>query len=132
MSGVFLIPKYGVVGAGYAYLLGSMAHFLGVLVGWFYLFGTSSILSLMRFVGLPLLLAGISFILLSIIRSGFNELTWYGLFGLGGLFFGLTGLLVVGTDLVFGGESPVKEILDRFRNSSRLKPYLIYIGIKSA
>jgi O-antigen/teichoic acid export membrane protein len=121
VSCVLLVPAHGVLGAGYAYLLGSTAHFLGLLFGWFYLFGASSIKGLMRSVALPILAAGIAFVLESGIRGRFTEVGWPGLFALGGLFAGMTGLFVLGADWILKGDSPSRQLLVRIGESDKLR-----------
>jgi O-antigen/teichoic acid export membrane protein len=127
LAGILLVPAYGVLGAGYAYLIGSAAHFLGLLCGWFYIFGRSSMSGLMRSVGMPLLLAGVAFALESAIRGRFPEVNWIGLFTLGGLFVGITTLLVIGVDWVIGGDSPSKRLFERIGESDKVRQLLSYI-----
>jgi O-antigen/teichoic acid export membrane protein len=127
---VLLIPTHGVMGVGYAYLLGSIAHFLGVVVGWFYMFGSSSVVPLIRSVGLPMVMGGIAFAAEIAIKRWAGELSWVGLFTLGGLFAGLTGLLVIGADWVLGGESPSKVLLERIGKSSKVDAFLGYLRAK--
>jgi O-antigen/teichoic acid export membrane protein len=121
VSCVLLVPAHGVLGAGYAYLLGSTAHFLGLLFGWFYLFGASSLKGLIRSVALPILAAGIAFVLESGIRGRFTEVGWPGLFALGGLFAGMTGLIVFGADWILKGDSPSRQLLVRIGESDKLR-----------
>ena len=121
LSAVLLVPVHGVLGVGYAYLLGSIAHFLGLLCGWHYLFGSSSMSRLLRTVGMPVLLAAIAFALQNAIRGWFAEVTWVGLFALGGLFAGLTALLVFGADWVLGGDSQSKHMLGRIEKSDKFR-----------
>lgn len=132
VAGLILIPIVGTAGVGYAYFFGSMAHLLGLLYGWFYMFGASSIVSLMRFVGFPLLWGGIAFALESAVRSMFPELTWLKLFMLGGLFAGLTALFVLGADWILGGDSPSKVFWDRISKSSKLDPLFRYFRVRRA
>ena len=127
LAGVLLVPAYGVLGAGYAYLIGSAAHFLGLLCGWFYIFGRSSVTGLMRSVGMPLVLAGVAFTLESGIRGRFTGVNWIGLFTLGGLFVGITTLLVIGVDWVLGGDSPSKRVFERIGESDKVRQLLSYI-----
>jgi len=120
-SGILLVPVLGVLGAGYAYLIGSLAHLLGLLFGWFYMFGGSSLRGLARSVCLPLLLAGVAFMAATSIRGRFSGVDWFGLFALGGLFVGITTLLVFGVDRVLGGDSLSKRFLDRIWESEKLR-----------
>ena len=113
---VILIPAHGVLGAGYAYFVGSIPWLVGLFYGFYFMFGSSSVIPLMRFVGLPLLLAGVAFTFGIAIRGWFHEVNWFGLFALGGLFAGSIGLLLFGIDWVLGGESPSKQLLERIHS----------------
>jgi O-antigen/teichoic acid export membrane protein len=126
-SGILLVPALGILGAGYAYLIGSLAHLFGLLFGWFYVFGRSSLRGLARSIGLPLLLAGVAFMVVSSIRGIFSEVDWFGLFALGGLFVGITAILVFGVDRALGGDSPSKRFLDRVGESEILRRLLNHI-----
>jgi O-antigen/teichoic acid export membrane protein len=127
LLGVILVQTHGVIGAGYAFLIGSMAHFLGLLCGWFYLFGKSSTASLLRSVGMPLLMGGVAFILEIVIRARFAEVNWFGLIVLGGLFAGITALLVLCVDWVLGGDPPSKQFFERIRESDKLRELISHI-----
>jgi O-antigen/teichoic acid export membrane protein len=125
-----LIPRYGMIGVGYAYLLGSVPSLLGLSHCWFYLFGRSAVRGLMRLVGLPLLLGGIAFAIEYAIRGCFSELTWLGLFTLGVFFTAVTGLLVVGADWVSGGaDAPSKRFLRKVRESDRMTSIFRYFRL---
>jgi O-antigen/teichoic acid export membrane protein len=119
---VALIPRFGLIGVGYSYLLASVPSLLGLLHGWFYVFGRSALLGLIRLVLLPLIVAGAAFAIEYAIRAHFfGQLTWVGLVLLGGLFTGITGVLVLGADWILGGaDSPSKQLLRRVRESNRL------------
>lgn len=127
---LILVPTHGVLGVGYACLIGSAAHFLGLLCGWFYLFGKSSMANLLRSVGMPLLMAGVAFTLEGVIRAKFTEVNWFGLFALGGLFAGITALLVFYADWVLGGDSPSKQFLKRMGESDKLRQFLSYNPVR--
>lgn len=121
LGSLLLIRKYGVIGVGYAYVLGSVPAFFGLLHGWFHMFGPSSVRSLMRLVGLPLLMAGIAFWIEQIIRGWFGGVNWFGLFGLGGLFTALTALLILAADWAAGGaDAPSKQFLEKIGKSEKL------------
>ena len=127
LAGILLVPAHGVLGAGYAYLIGSFAHLLGLLCGWFYIFGRSSVASLMRAIVLPLTLAAVAFVLENAIRVGVHEVNWIGLFMLGGLFAGMTALLVLGADWIIGGDSPSRRLCDRIGESERFRQLARYL-----
>lgn len=132
LASVILIPAHGVLGVGYAYLLGSIAPLLGLLAGWFYMFGTSSMRPLMRSVVAPLVLGGVAFLLERAIHGWFVEVGWSGLISLGVLFAGLTALIVFGADLVLGGDSPSKKLLERIVGSGKLEPVFRYFRARRA
>jgi O-antigen/teichoic acid export membrane protein len=125
-----LVPEYGALGVGYGYLISSVAWLLGLLGGWFYLFGASSWVSLIRAVGVPLLLAVLAFTIQCGIRSFFSDINWLGLFVLGGAFAGLTGLLIFGLDLLFGGDSFSGQVLKRLQESGKIGPLFRYLSAK--
>jgi O-antigen/teichoic acid export membrane protein len=128
---LILVPRYGILGVGYAYLLGSVPSLLGLLHGWFYAFGAASAPALMRSVGLPLVLAAIAFVIENTIRGCFAQLTWCGLFTLGGLFTTLTGLLIIGADWSLGGvDAPSKQFLRKLHESDRITSILRYFRLK--
>ena len=110
---LILIPAYGVLGVGYAYFIGSIPWLVGLFYGWYFMFGSSSLISLMRVVGLPLLLAGGAFTFGTAFRGWINEVNWFGLFAYGGLFAGSLGLLLFSIDWILGGESPSRHLLER-------------------
>jgi O-antigen/teichoic acid export membrane protein len=124
---VLLVPSHGVLGVGYAYLLGSLVFFIGMLFGWYYIFGKSSMTTLMRSVGLPLLLAGAAFTLGMAIRGLFTQVNWFGLFALGGLLVGLTALLVLAADCALGGNSLSKQFLERIGGSKKVRQLQTYM-----
>jgi O-antigen/teichoic acid export membrane protein len=111
---IMLVPIYGIMGVGYAYLIGSVSPLLGVLVGWCYMFGVSSVMPLIRWVIMPCVLAAGALAVEIVIRSWFGNLNWFGLLAFGGLFVGLTGVLVLGAEGSLGGqESPLKQVWER-------------------
>jgi O-antigen/teichoic acid export membrane protein len=116
-----LIPRYGILGVGYAYLLGSMPALLGLLHCWFHLYGRSSLVGLLRSVFLPILLAGAAFGLEWLILSQLGPLNWLSLFifGVGSVI--LTALLLFGADRVVGGdEAPSKQFLAKISKSRKV------------
>jgi O-antigen/teichoic acid export membrane protein len=114
-----LIPMYGVVGVGYAYLLSSIPWLVGLVCGWLYAFGRSSLAALARSAAVPVLLGGIVYAAEGMLRGEIGELTWFGLFGVGGMFACLTALLVLGVDMLIGGEAPSRKLLQRIGASSK-------------
>jgi O-antigen/teichoic acid export membrane protein len=128
---IILIPRYGLIGVGYAYLLASVPSLLGLLLAWFYAFGRWSLPSLMRLVGLPLIMASAAFAIEYAVRDHFfGQLSWFGLFVLGGSFTALTGSLVVGADWVLGGaDAPSKHFLRKVRQSDRMTSISRYLRL---
>jgi hypothetical protein len=65
------------------------------------------------------------------IRGCFAQLTWCGLFTLGGLFTTLTGLLIIGADWSLGGvDAPSKQFLRKLHESDRITSILRYFRLK--
>lgn len=129
LGSVLLIPGYGVAGVGFAYFMGSMAHFLGLVAGFLFVFGMPCLRGLLRTVGVPLVLGTASLFLEQVIRGCFLDISWVGLFALGGSFAGLVGVMLFGADLLLGGESPSRKLLERLSESSRFKPLIRYVPI---
>lgn len=117
---VLLIPSHGILGVGYAYLLGSLAPFIGVIGGWMYMFRSSSFVPLARSVGLPVAMGGLASAVEFAIRGMFPDLTWFTLFFLGGLFVVITMLFVLGADWALGGDSPSKALWNRLGESAKV------------
>jgi O-antigen/teichoic acid export membrane protein len=124
---LLLIPSYGVLGAGYAYALGSIAHLLGVTIGWVWAFRASSVPDVVRYVGVPLVVAAGAFFLENFLRSLFLALTWPGFISLGALFVCLTAILIFGTDRMIGGVSPSKEFLQQLAKIHQVEKLTRYI-----
>ena len=122
-SCVLLIPHHGILGVGYAYIIGSVAHLLGLVVGWRLIFGRASILSMTRTVALPLILGSLAFFVEKIARGWLHDLNWFGLIALGAIFAGFVGLLIFSADWILGGDSSSKKVflrIIRFNNSNKV------------
>jgi len=132
VSSLILIPSMGVLGVGYAYLLGSIAPLLGVMAGWLYLFGSSAVMALMRSVGLPLLLGAGAFMIEQGIRNYFIGMNWFELIALGGLFAALTGLLVFGVDWLLGGDSFSRKFFEQIARSEKVARLSTHFGFGRA
>lgn len=129
---LYLIPTHGVVGAGYAYVAGSSAPFLAVVVGGFYAFGRHSLYPSLRALGLPLLLGFVTCVAGLLIRSRFGELSWVGLFALGAVLLSLSAVLIVAGDWLLGGsQSPSKQLIERVLASRKYKAILRLIPVRS-
>jgi Na+-driven multidrug efflux pump len=127
LSSIRLIPQYGVKGAAYAYLAGSGATFLGVIVGGIYAFRRSSV-RLLRSVAVPIAAGLVSCLLGMSIRGHFGVLSWTGLFSLGALLLGVAGVLVVTSDLLLGGKSASsKHLLIRIATNRRCSVLLRWL-----
>jgi O-antigen/teichoic acid export membrane protein len=132
LSSLQLIPVYGVEGAAYAYLAGSAAPFLGVIVGGIYAFGRSSSGALLRAVGLPVVTGSLTCVLGVALRSRFGELSWVGLGAHGAAVLALGVVLVIGSDLFLGGQnSSAKQLLTRIASSRRVAGLLKRIPMKT-
>jgi O-antigen/teichoic acid export membrane protein len=109
---VLLVPTYGVVGIGYAYLFSSVAWVGGLLIGWVRVLGTS-VVPLARFAGAPLLL-GISALAAEMtIRARLGDLNWFGFIVVGSTFTVLTATFLAGVDFLIGGCSPSRRLWGR-------------------
>lgn len=129
---VVLIPIHGVLGIGYAYFFSSIIWPLGLFYGWFKIFKASSVAPLVRLVILPLVLSGVAFLVGNSVRGWFSEVTWFGLFALGGFLAGFTAALLLGTDLVLGGDSPSKQFLKRIGQARKLNTLFRYFSFGRA
>lgn len=127
LAAVMLIPLLGVVGIGYAYLLGSVVYFVGLLSSWVYILGRSDMARLLRWVGVPLLMGYVAYVMEASLRGSFSEVTWFGFFGLGALFASITALLIIGADWVLGGSSPSKQCIERIGKSNKFRNLARYL-----
>jgi O-antigen/teichoic acid export membrane protein len=118
---LFLVPRVGLLGVGYALVLGSIPPLLGVIHAWFSILGRSQLGGLFRLVALPLLMSAVSFAVCRAIRGQVAEVGWFWLFMLGGIFVAITGLLVVGADLALGGnDASSRRMLRQIGQSRKL------------
>jgi O-antigen/teichoic acid export membrane protein len=118
---LLLVPRLGVLGVGYAYVIGSIPPLVGVVHGWISLLGRSPQGGLGRLVGLPLLMSAMAYAACLAIRAQVTEVGWIWLFVLGGLFLGITSALVFGADLLLGGrDASSKRLLQRMLASGKL------------
>jgi O-antigen/teichoic acid export membrane protein len=133
LMGLSLIPKYGVEGAAYAYLAGSIAPLLGVIVGGLYAFGRSAIPALMNFVGLPVAAGAVTFVAGALLRRSFGELNWFDLIAQWVLLLSLGALLIIGGDWIVGGQAaPSRQLLERILNNRRFAALMKLIPARSA
>jgi len=133
LGSLLLIPKYGAIGVGFAYLLGSIPAFFGLVHGWFHMFGRSSLTGLIRVVGLPLLMSSIAYASQYWIRGSFGSLTWPGLFILGALCVVLTGALIFGADWAVGGsDAPSRQFIAKLGKSPKLVFLSKFLPLKQA
>ncbi len=133
LGSLLLIRKFGAVGVGYAYVLASIPAFFGTLHGWFHMFGRSSLSGLMRLIGVPLLMSGIAYAVSYTIRGYCAEPNWLGLFALGGLYVGLTGVLIFGADWALGGsDAPSKQFLKKMWRSPKVVFIFRFLPLKRA
>jgi O-antigen/teichoic acid export membrane protein len=130
---LLLIPKFGAIGVGYAYLAGAIPAIGGVVHGWFYMFGRASLGSFARTIGLPVLMAAVAVGFQYWCRGQFGRLDWVGLFTLGSVFTALTAFLIFGADMLLGGnESPSRRFLLRMQDSRKIGFLLRRFGLKKA
>ena len=119
-ASALLIPRHGVVGVGYAYLLGSLPAAGGLVHGWFHLLGRSSLGDFGRLICLPLLMslvgagAGIA------LRTQFGVIGWIELLTLGAVLFALVTALILVSDLVASRQdAPSRQFIDGIRHSHK-------------
>jgi O-antigen/teichoic acid export membrane protein len=120
VASLLLAPAYGPAGVACAYLLSSVPWFGGLAWGWFKLFDERSLGQLMRSAGVPVLIAGIAFVIQVQVKSVIGEVNWPGLLVLGGLFAASTFAFVMLTEYLLGGPAPARELVDRFAMSRRV------------
>jgi O-antigen/teichoic acid export membrane protein len=121
IGSLLMAPTLGVVGVAWAYLLGTLAWLAGLLFGWIWLYGRSSLGALARVAGLPLVLGGCLVLLQSALRSWWGEPGWISLFVMGAAFAAFGALVVVTVDRLLGGASPAGLVIARFLDSGRVK-----------
>jgi O-antigen/teichoic acid export membrane protein len=131
IASLLLIPEYGIIGVGYAYLLGTVPIIFGLLHCWFHLFGRSSSRGLLRLLVLPLTMAVVASASSFAIRTYFIELNWFLLFLLGGLFAAWTALLILGADWLLGGsDAPSKQFMAKLLESEKLVSTLRLVPVR--
>lgn len=119
-ASLLLVPQYGVAGVGYAYVLGSVPAFFGMIDGWYYMFGRTSTARLMRLAALPILMGLVGFAISMAVRSRFGDVGWIALFAMGGAFTALTAGLIVGADAALGGpDAPSRQFLGKLESLQR-------------
>lgn len=129
VGNLLLIPEYGVLGVGYAYLIGSTVWLLGLTVGWFRSFGACSLRGFLRSAFVPLLVGVVAFFLTRVVRGWYGELNWLGLVVLGVLFSALVLALLFLADH-FTGSGYSADLLRRVLNSNKVSPVYRYFFSK--
>jgi hypothetical protein len=127
-----LAPALGVVGVAWAYLLGTAVWLVGLVHGWYWLYGRRSLGDLARVAGLPLLVAACLTALQAILRSWWGEPGWVGLFSMGAAFAALGALTLVVVEQLQGGNSPAKLVIAKCFESRRFVALRNRIGIALA
>jgi hypothetical protein len=123
---LLLVPGYGLTGVGYAYVLGSLPAFVGLVHCWYHMFGRASTTDLLRLIGLPLAMGAMAFAVAQGTRNLFGEIGWLSLFGLGGLFTAVAGLLIAGADWATGGEDAQSKVFLRILLRSKRVEFLFH------
>lgn len=119
VASLLLMPDLGVLGVAWAYLIGSVAWLGGLVHGWLWLYGRGSLPHLMRVAGLPLVIgSGLLYVQLGL-RTWWGEPGWIGLVLMGAIFAAMGAVVLVGCDLLLGGASPARLVLERALGSSR-------------
>lgn len=113
-----MIPRYGVIGAGYAYLLGSVPAAIGFAHGWFHLLGRTSLPDFLRLICLPLAMSAISAAAGIAMRAQVGAVGWMELLVLGAIVFGLGAALIISADFIASRQNaPSRQFFDGIRGS---------------
>ena len=116
---VLLAPALGVTGVAWAYLLGTVVWLVGLVHGWYWLYGRRSLGGLARVAGLPLLVSGCLTIIHATLRSWWGEPGWIGLFTMGAAFAAIGVLALVAVEHLLPGSSPAKLVVAKVFDSRR-------------
>jgi O-antigen/teichoic acid export membrane protein len=117
-----LVPRYGPIGAGYAYAAASVPAMFGLAHAWVHLYGPRAYGGLVRLVVLPLAMAALASILLIGIHAMVPTVGWLWLVGLGALFALIVALFVLCADLLVGGvDAPSAGALARLGESRKVR-----------
>ncbi len=114
---LLLIPSQGVNGVGYAYLLSNVCWMAGLVIGWVRLYGWHSLGELARAAGFPSLLASVLWYAETAVIGRTDHIGWIEFFVLGATFSCVGAVIVVGVDLLLGGASLARIVLDRLQAS---------------
>ena len=104
ISGTVLIPRYGAIGAAYAYLAGSISPFLGMTIGSLYAFGLPALPKMVQNIFVPIISAALSAAIGYYLRTYIDVQNWIELFGAGVLVMLITLALVFGADYISNKE----------------------------
>jgi O-antigen/teichoic acid export membrane protein len=119
VASLLMMPILGVLGVAWAYLIGSVAWLGGLVHGWLWLFGRGSLPQLIRVAGLPLVVgSGLLCVQLGL-RAWWGEPGWIGLVLMGAAFAAMGAIVLIGCDILLGGASPARLVLERVLGSSR-------------
>jgi O-antigen/teichoic acid export membrane protein len=120
-STLILVASLGPLAVGYGYALSAVAWLGGILAGWHYLHGQKSMVSLMRVVGLPLVLGcGLGAGQLAFREWWGADMGWTGLFLIGGTSAAISAAVIAGVDRALGGASPAEQVLGRLLRAERI------------
>ncbi len=115
---VLCISRYGLLGAGYAFIWYPVWSCAGVIVAWRLFLGRRSLAPLARTVFLPVVLGFLCLVACLYARAHLAapEIGWIGLLAWGGAFFAASACLVGGAEYVLGGScNHARMLLQRLR-----------------
>lgn len=102
ITNLLLIPRFGLSGAGYAYLLTTFWGFAAIAFAWRHVLGKKSFMPLIRAVLIPVALGYLALFIITLLRAKLGPVSWSGLIGLG------LSALVVTSAFVFTPELGVR------------------------
>jgi len=123
ITNLLLIPKFGLSGAGYAYIVEISCSFIALNFICKRLLGMASVRPLLHAVVIPIGLGLIALLGAAIIRAFLNDLGWIGFFVLGASIATSTSLLIFGVDRFLLGDNSRTIMLHSF--SRRIVPTLM-------
>ena len=104
-TNLLLIPKFGLAGAGYSYLITLVWGFITVILTWIKIFDESTIKPLLRAVCAPIIEGLLLLPILSFVNNAIGDIGWIKIFGTMLLFMLVVFLVLVGLDYLFGKKN---------------------------
>lgn len=111
VTNLFLIPRFGLSGAGYAYLATTLWGVVAIGFAWKRVLGETSLRPLLRVVVVPIALGYVILLIMVLLRLGWFELGWIGLISFGVLGSVFTATVLFSVEAILGGNSSRITIL---------------------